>query len=201
MIVTKPYDREKAVIYARRWALSRNPLFYDFAGQGGDCTDFASQVLLAGSCTMDYTRDFGWYYLSVGDRSPSWTGVEYFYDFLTGRPDFAAENGGIGPFGRDVPVEEVFEGDFIQLADRNGDFYHTLVITGFEPDDIIVCAHTNDALDRRLSTYNYAFLRFIHIDGIHTEIPDDTCFDALLAGKAIDVNPPPEDFLSDRRPQ
>ena len=36
MIVEKPYDRERAVEYARRWALSRNPLFIDFTGIGGD---------------------------------------------------------------------------------------------------------------------------------------------------------------------
>ena len=36
---TYGYDRAHAVAYARRWALSRNPLFYDFTGIGGDCTN------------------------------------------------------------------------------------------------------------------------------------------------------------------
>lgn len=200
MIVTKPYDRERAVTYARRWALSRNPLFYNFTGQGGDCTDYASQVLLAGCCVMNYTRDFGWYYLSVADRAPAWTGVEYFYDFLTGRPEFEAENGGLGPFGREVSVDEVEEGDFIQLCDRYGDYYHTLVITGFEPNDIFVCAHSNDALDRRLSTYNYASFRCIRVDGVRVEVGEDDCFESLLEGKSINVNPPPPGFTSDIRP-
>ena len=33
-----PYDRSRAVAYARRWALSRNPLFSDYTGIGGDCS-------------------------------------------------------------------------------------------------------------------------------------------------------------------
>ena len=82
MLVTKPYNRDRAVEYARRWALSRNPLFINFAGIGGDCTNFVSQCVLAGSCTMNFTRDFGWYYISSSDRAPAWAGVEYFYDFM-----------------------------------------------------------------------------------------------------------------------
>ncbi|MBR5616363.1 MAG: amidase domain-containing protein, partial [Clostridia bacterium] len=43
MLIEIPYMRERAVEYALRWALSRNPLFPDFAGIGGDCTNFVSQ--------------------------------------------------------------------------------------------------------------------------------------------------------------
>ena len=38
MIIEFPYDRERAVEYAKKWALSRNPLFLDFTGRGGNCT-------------------------------------------------------------------------------------------------------------------------------------------------------------------
>ena len=192
MILEKPYDRERAVTYAETWALGRNPLFLNFAGQGGDCTNFTSQCLLAGSCTMDFTTDFGWYYRIANDRAPAWTSVTFFYDFLTQNPAFVAENQGIGPFGREVRAREIELGDFIQLADEEGTYYHTLIITGFEPNDILVCAHTNDALNRRLSTYNFASLRFIHIDGVHVEIPDDVCYGPLLDGTAIVVNDPEE---------
>ncbi len=187
MILTKPYIRERAVNYAETWALRRNPLFLNFAGRGGDCTNFTSQCLLAGSCTMDFTPDFGWYYRTVNDRAPAWTSVAFFYDFLTGNPVFASENAGIGPFGREVRAREIELGDFIQLADDSGDYYHTLIITGFEPNDILICAHTDDSLNRRLSTYNYASLRFIHIDGVRIEVPDDVCYEPLLDGIAIEV--------------
>ena len=81
MILVKPYNRERAVNYAETWALRRNPLFLNFAGRGGDCTNFTSQCLLAGSCTMDFTPDFGWYYINENDRAPAWSSVRYFYDF------------------------------------------------------------------------------------------------------------------------
>ena len=187
MILVKPYDRERAVNYAETWALRRNPLFLNFAGRGGDCTNFTSQCLLAGSCTMDFTPDFGWYYINVNDRAPAWTSVAFFYDFLTEQPVFSSQNEGIGPFGREVRAREIEVGDFIQLADEEGDYYHTLIITGFEPNDILICAHTDDALNRRLSTYNYASLRFIHVDGVRVEVPDDVCYEPLLEGIAIEV--------------
>ncbi len=190
MILTKPYNRERAVNYAETWALRRNPLFLNFAGRGGDCTNFTSQCLLAGSCTMDFTPDFGWYYISTEDRAPAWTSVAFFYDFITEQPAFASQNTGIGPFGREVRARELELGDFIQLADEEGDYYHTLIITGFEPNDILICAHTDDALNRRLSTYNYASLRFIHIDGVRIEVADDVCYDPLLEGISIEVNQP-----------
>ncbi len=186
MILEKPYNRERAVTYAETWALSRNPLFLNFAGRGGDCTNFTSQCLLAGSCAMDPTPDFGWYYRTADDRAPAWTSVAFFYDFITEQPLFAAENLGIGPYGREVRARELELGDFIQLADEAGDYYHTLIITGFEPNDILICAHTDDALNRRLSTYNYASLRFIHIDGVRIDVPDDVCFEPLLAGVALE---------------
>ena len=81
MLLIKPYNRDRAVQYARRWALGRNPLFVNFAGQGGDCTSFVSQAVLAGGCVMDYTPTFGWYYVSPENRAPAWSGVEYFYNY------------------------------------------------------------------------------------------------------------------------
>ena len=91
MLITKPYQNDRAVEYARTWALSRNPLFTDFTGRGGNCTNFVSQCVYAGSCVMNETPTFGWYYKSLDDRSPSWTGVEYFYDFFVQPIDVGVE--------------------------------------------------------------------------------------------------------------
>ena len=187
MIAYKEYNRVRAVQYAKRWALERNPLFIDFAGRGGDCTNFVSQCILAGSCTMNFTRDFGWYYITSEDRAPAWSSVEFFFDFITGNPLFISENGGVGPFGIEVGAENVLEGDVVQLADSSGDFYHTLLITGFRDGNTLVSAHTNDALDRPLSSYDYTSLRYLHIEGIRVNIPDDTCFEPLFTGESITV--------------
>lgn len=187
MIVYKEYNRARAVEYARRWALSRNPLFTNFAGRGGDCTNFVSQCIYAGSCQMNFTVDFGWYYITENNRAPAWSSVEYFYDFMTGMRDFVQMNGGIGPYGIEVDSTGAIEGDVVQLADSAGDFYHTLIISGFSEGQTLVCAHTNDALDKPLSTYNFSSLRYIHIEGIRLEVSDDNCFSDLLEGVSLNI--------------
>ena len=49
----RPYDRLEAVIYAHRWAYGRNPAFYDYEEIGGDCTNYASQCIYAGTGVMN----------------------------------------------------------------------------------------------------------------------------------------------------
>ncbi len=154
----RPYNRNAAVIYARRWALSRNPAYYDFQNIGGDCTNFASQCIFAGSGVMNYTPTMGWYYRSINDRVPAWSGVEFLYNFLV-------RNRSVGPFAKVVPEKEAQVGDIVQLGTSNGRFYHSPVITAVFPE-ILVAAHTYDALDRPLSSYTYDTARFIHIEGV-----------------------------------
>lgn len=153
-----PYNRYAAVDYARKWALTRNPKFYNFENIGGDCTNFASQCIYAGAKVMNFTRVFGWYYRSANDRTPSWSGVEYLYDFLI-------KNRSVGPYGHIVSQSEAMPGDIVQLGSFSGDFYHSPVITAITPQ-ILVAAHSFDTLDKPLSSYNFATIRFIHIDGV-----------------------------------
>lgn len=152
------YDRGKAVAYARRWALGRNRAYFDFSALGGDCTNFASQCLYAGAGIMNYTPHTGWYYVTANDRTPSWTAVEYLYDFLT-------QNRFAGPFARQVSRGDVQPGDLVQLGDGTGRFYHCPVITAVVPA-ILVAAHSFDALDRPLSSYDSEAIRFLHIEGV-----------------------------------
>ena len=154
----RSYNRDAAVSYARKWAYSRNPAYYDFEKIGGDCTNFASQCIYAGSKIMNYTPVTGWYYRSASDRSASWTGVEYLFKFLI-------NNKSVGPFARIVSRNEVLPGDIVQLGSYRGGFYHSPVIVAVEPT-ILVAAHTYDALDRPLDSYEYEIVRFLHIDGV-----------------------------------
>ena len=179
MLVTKPYLRERAVIYAKRYAFGQNPIFGNFRGIGGNCTNFVSQSIYAGSCVMNYTPTFGWYYVSLDDRSPSWTGVQFFYNFIT-------ENMGVGPYGRSASLDEIEIGDVIQLGSNEEGFYHTLLVVGFEGEDPLVAAQTNDAYGRPLSTYEYDFARYIKILGVRLEARiEDDCFESVLEGIAI----------------
>ncbi len=156
------YDRQKAVSYARRWALRRNPEFYDYSSIGGDCTNFVSQCVYAGIGVMNYSTENGWYYINANNKSPSWTGVTFFYDFLV-------NNKGAGPYGIETELENLLPGDVIQLGDRNNNFYHTLILTaimrGFRGRRYYICAHSQDAYQRDLFSYRFDSLRCVHILG------------------------------------
>ena len=176
MLVVKPYERERALMYAQRWVFSQNPLFGNFRGIGGNCTNFVSQSIYAGACVMNETPTFGWYYISLDQRAPAWTGVEYFFNFMT-------TNEGVGPFGREVSADECEIGDVIQLANEADGYYHTLIIVGFDGEEILVAAQTDDAYMRPLSSYTYDYDRFIKILGIRYETPDEySCFEVLMGG-------------------
>ncbi len=186
MLLPIPYNRRRAVEYARRWALSRNPLFEDFSEIGGNCTNFVSQCIFAGAPVMNYTPTFGWYYISSDMRAPAWSGVDELYKFLTGVPEFASNNKGYGPSATDARRAGTIEvGDIIQLANENGEFYHSLIISDFTDTDILVCAQSNDALDRPLSSYTYTTLRALHIEGAMLYFDDELLSDNILEGISI----------------
>lgn len=159
----RTYDRDAAVTYAHTWAYRRNPIYYDFSSIGGDCTNFASQCIYAGAGVMNFTPTYGWYYRSAGDRTPSWTGVQYLYDFLT-------RNLGPGPFASEVSLRQLEPGDVVQLAFTRTDRYeHTPVVVRVDSPTlagILVAAHSNDADFRPLSTYSISRLRCLHIEGV-----------------------------------
>lgn len=156
------YDRNKAYEYAKKWAYGRNPAYYNFENIGGDCTNFASQCIYAGSGVMNFTRVTGWFYKSADNRTPSWTGVQYLYNFLIG-------NKGVGPFAEEIPISKVEIGDIIQLGKATGDFYHSPVVVGIVRGKIYVAAHTYDAFNRPLDSYDFNTARGIHILGVRTD--------------------------------
>ena len=154
------YNRRAAIQYAEQWALSRNPEYYNFDLLGGDCTNFISQCVYAGAGIMNYTPDVGWYYLSLNNRSAAWTSVQAFYRFII-------SNNGPGPVAQISNRTQMQPGDVIQLGNRDGDFYHSLVMLKNSQNRMYVAAHTNDALWRPLESYTYAVARYLHIVGVN----------------------------------
>ena len=183
MLVTGSYDRERARAYAERWALDRNPLFTDFSELGGNCTNFVSQCVYAGSCRMNFTPVFGWYYLSADDRAPAFTGVEYFYNFMV-------SNEGVGPFGREVGADGVTVGDAVQLGRTEGGYYHTLLVVGRGEDGgLLVAAQSEDAYGRGLASYEYELVRYLHIEGVRYLLGGvGDCYEPLLAGVELMID-------------
>ncbi len=157
------YRRQAAVNYAHQWAYSRNPAYADFQDMGGDCTNFASQCLYAGIGLMNFTPIFGWYYRSLRDRAPAWTGVSYFFQFVTRAQQTP------GPVAELAELKDCLPGDFIQLSFDGQNYTHTLIIVETDYpaslETTLVAAHTNNVDYRPLSRYSYKNIRFLHVLG------------------------------------
>lgn len=157
------YSRAKVLEYAERWAYDRNPQYYNFDNVGGDCTNFASQCIYAGSNIMNYSKQNGWYYINGNNKSPSWSGVEFLYNFLVNNKSY-------GPFGKETKQDEMEVGDLAQLSFDGNKFTHTLVIVKiknkFDLDKIFITSHTYDSFNKKISEYNFEKIRFIHIEKV-----------------------------------
>ncbi|MDD2418803.1 MAG: amidase domain-containing protein [Oscillospiraceae bacterium] len=158
-----PYDRLTAVAYAHKWAFKRNPAYGDFSEMGGDCTNFISQCILAGGASMNYIPNTGWYYRSMNNRAPSWTGVEFLYRFLI-------TNKGKGPYAVTAPASDMRPGDVVQLSFNGGrNFGHSLFVveTVYPPQNsnIMIATHSYDSDYRPLDSWENVIYRYIHISG------------------------------------
>lgn len=151
---TKSFNRNAAIDYAKKWALARNPKYYNFDPVGGDCTSFVSQCLFAGSQKMNYDSKNSWFYNNGYNKSPSWSGVEFLYKFLVNNKSY-------GPRGKEVSQGDIVAGDIAQLSFSGNKFEHSLLI--IDPLTLSVATHTYDVLGKKISEYNFAKVRFIHI--------------------------------------
>ena len=157
------YDRNAVVTYAGMWAYGRNPIFYDYEKLGGDCTNFASQCVYAGSKIMNFTPTYGWYYIDTNDKAPAWTGVPFFYNFMTRKEK------SIGPVAIESDIAAIRPGDVIQLSFQESEWNHTPVVIRVEapdPSGIYLAAHSYDAYNRPLSSYQYRDVRYLHFTGV-----------------------------------
>lgn len=151
------YDREKALRYAKRYALQPNiNLAYCSTWNriAADCTNFASQVLWQGGIPMQYgggSQDKGWWYTKScawWGSSRSWRQVNELLRYLT-------LDSGIGEFRK--TARELRAGDLIFYRIRSAHdgyscdgnlFNHTTVVTGFDgAGEPLVSYHSNEALD------------------------------------------------------
>ena len=151
------YNRNKVYEYAKRWAYSRNPGYYNFDSVGGDCTNYVSQCIYAGCNQMNYTPIYGWYYIDGNSKSPSWTGVEFLYKFLI-------TNNGEGPKGVETTINNLEIGDVIQISFNGNKYTHSLIVVtnGDNENNTLISAHTFDVFGKSLSEYGYHKFRCIH---------------------------------------
>ena len=112
---------------------------------------------------MNYSKQNGWYYISGNNKSPSWSGVEFLYNFLT-------QNKSVGPYGYQEEQNKIELGDIAQLSFDGNKFSHSLVIVKIQDktdlNQIFISSHTFDSFNKRISEYNFEKIRFIHIDKV-----------------------------------
>ena len=156
------YNRQKVLDYAQKWAYGRNPKFYNFDSVGGDCTNFVSQCIFAGCGQMNYSKTYGWYYINGNDKSPSWTGVEFLYNFLI-------SNKGAGPSGTVDIISNLNIGDVIQLSFDGIKFSHSLIVVqnGTDIYNTLIAAHTYDTFGKSVAEYGFERYRCIKISLAH----------------------------------
>lgn len=160
--VEATYNRYLASQYIEAHVYSYNPEFHDFSGV--DCTNFASQVLLAGGWTetgkYSYWSDDSWYYDGYPRPlySNTWAVVGNLYNFMSRHPERAT------PLTVTRPYNTRYgQGDIIQIDyhDANGNLVpdgiwdHTFVVQGViagGDDDLYLAAHDQDQDHKRVTT-------------------------------------------------
>lgn len=158
-------DRDKMYSYMEKNWDRRPKKWGNFNKLGGDCTNFASQVVFAGGAPMNKFSKLKWYYFGYDDRSPSWTGVNQFYDYMI-------NNIYRGPVGEISDVEDVDVGDIVQL-DLYGEGYysHTLIIDGFldsyKERIPTLSSHSIDRFNEPLIFIDYYEARYIKLLGYY----------------------------------
>ena len=152
------YNRQKAYEYAKKWAYLRNPIYYNYDPVGGDCTNFVSQCIYAGIDQMNYNKANGWYYINGNDKSPSWTGVEFLFEFLT-------SNKSAGPRGKVADIDELKIGDVVQLSFDGIKFSHSLIVikNGTNVFNTLIAAHTYDVFGKSVAEYGFEKYRCVSI--------------------------------------
>lgn len=166
------YDRQAAAAYADRYVDERNDAWPDYAGSGGNCQNFASQVLLAGGIPMDIYGDAVWKWYSdevsnspgAQGRSSSWTGVNQFVEY-------AAANTGYGLVAEtEAPYFSGEPGDLLHMG-IDGDWGHTVVIASAvtngqgEVVDYLVDSNTGNLRNYPASLYGYPEIILTRIGG------------------------------------
>jgi hypothetical protein len=171
-VYIREYDRGAAVAYALRYASERNEGWASYDRYGGNCQNFTSQALYAGGVPMDYAAPAQWKWFgdtpngsnSASGRSPAWSGVNEFLEYVK-------DNSGFGLVAHaDAPYYTGEPGDIIHLG-LNDDWRHTVMITRVmknaagETVDYLVASNTANLRDFPASAYYYTQQMLIKIYG------------------------------------
>lgn len=164
----KKYTPSDATKYARNWAKSYNPAYKQ---QSNDCTNFVSQILMAGGLMGVIPQSGGlpsgicsdtayWYYVNQDQMSTSFIRVKDFYSFYSGRVSTS------DTASKSAAISKVKEGDVVLLKRvTTGARYHAIYISKKTSNKAYYCGHTNPRLDQDFDTIsnssnNFTIMKF-----------------------------------------
>jgi hypothetical protein len=100
----------------------------------GDCTNYASQALLAGGWVMRHDIGLDWFYDGVR-HSRSWTSAMYFEFFLKRS----------GRAKRCHILQALVAGDLILITPEGSDYAnHVMMVTGFRKGEPLLSYHSSN---------------------------------------------------------
>lgn len=143
-------EQEKAIEYAHRYCgvaadeefgLSFNNKYRDFNGDGGDCANFASQIMYESG---KFKKNSIWNY-DGGSATKAWVNAQGFKNYIV--------NSGRGSYIAKGSYEEVYRsaynlrpGDFVGY-EKKGRITHVSTVTGFDSKGYpLVTCHNTDRL-------------------------------------------------------
>ncbi|EOC99283.1 amidase domain-containing protein [Caldisalinibacter kiritimatiensis] len=133
------YSSSRGVYYANKYVINGNIKFYEASTSGGDCTNFASQVLWYGFGANDTTEDIankemmvsgstyseGWY-AGSGGGSRNWESVNYFWNYMTGYKSIDTPGPRVSVVSS---VSSLNEGGIMQIDfESDSDYDHTVIL-------------------------------------------------------------------------
>ena len=149
------YNRELAREYALKSATSQNTAYYNYINDGGDCTNFVSQVLRAGGIAFvgnkkNATSISSWFYYSADlpNRTSTWTSANAFnlhfgkefkrvYKYREYTVDAALRNW-------NEIYSSIYIGDIVQYSRPNNIAFHSQAITDvLDNETIYFSQHSN----------------------------------------------------------
>ncbi|MGL4306896.1 MAG: amidase domain-containing protein [Mycobacteriaceae bacterium] len=149
-------NRQAALSYSDRWAASHNPSYAYYGDDGGDCTNFASQVMRAGGFSDDgpgfWDLNGGdsddWYYNTeknaAQDNSTTWSLARENHNYVTqhsGRGQIVGVTKTPALEGLDPLAPShagLIPGDLIYYKNKDGDINHVGVYMGQQVVDGIL---------------------------------------------------------------
>lgn len=150
------YNRELAREYAIKWATSSNSNYYNYVNDGGDCTNFVSQVLRAGGLEFvgsksNATSIKSWFYYSpnLPNRSSTWTAAQPFHLHFGKEYKRAHSYKEYKIIDALINWNEIYlsllPGDIVQYSRPNNITFHSQAITDLidKNQTIYFCQHSN----------------------------------------------------------